>query len=131
MLSRSTDVQSWACRVMAKLGYDISNSVISDDAWRWFVTPAVGGLDAVVACYRSNAELKPALFPILEQFAKKHFADLFSTHLRSALPALSEFLFFVTDFLVRVISSHLWRVTPFSFLFYVAAVVVRCAECVC
>jgi hypothetical protein len=64
------------------------------------VTPASGGLDAVLACYRNNGGLRPALMTIVEQFARGHYVDLFFTHLRSALPALPEYLAFLAELTV-------------------------------
>lgn len=40
--------------------------------------------------------------PIIEQFGRKHFSDLFFTHLRSGLPAIEDYLSFVCEFLVRI-----------------------------
>ena len=97
-------------------GYEISNSSLAMDAWRWyvgcciiiiqmsliyfrFVSPANGGLDCIVEFARREGDVK-VISPIIEQFCKKHYNELFTTHLRSVLPKSSEYLAFIHELLV-------------------------------
>eukprot|EP00698_Gefionella_okellyi_P018549 TRINITY_DN5570_c0_g1_i1.p1 TRINITY_DN5570_c0_g1~~TRINITY_DN5570_c0_g1_i1.p1 ORF type:complete len:1254 (+),score=279.86 TRINITY_DN5570_c0_g1_i1:91-3852(+) len=106
LLSLSNDVAMMACRVLTGVGYEIASSVVYSDAWKWFITPVSGGLDAVIDCVRRSDEMKLTVFPIVEQFCKKHLHDLFSTHLRTALPKTAAYLVFIHELFLPLAESR-------------------------
>lgn len=98
------DVVVSACKCLSNVAYEIGSSSLNVEAWKWFIAPATGGLDSVVSAFKTNAELSAVLYPLLENFGRKHYPELFFTHLRSVLPSMAEYFAFVTEFLVRSVA---------------------------
>jgi hypothetical protein len=46
LVSYSTEVASWACRLMSKIGCEFSYLDLSSKGWDWFVDEEIGGIEA-------------------------------------------------------------------------------------
>lgn len=73
IVSHSTDVASWACRLMSKLGYEFSNVELASVAWDWFVDEKIGGLGICLEGASKHQDLLESITPIFIQFSRYNF----------------------------------------------------------
>lgn len=73
LVSYSTEVASWASRLMSKVGYEFNNLDLASRAWDWFVDEKVGGLKICLEAVNKHQDLLESIIPIFVQFAKYNF----------------------------------------------------------
>ena len=99
LISRSTDVASWACRCLSKMGYEFSNLDLASKAWDWFVDEANGGLKVALESVEKHQDLLESITPIFIQFSRYNFTELFTHYLKRAIQTDKDYMNTMNEFL--------------------------------
>eukprot|EP01135_Chromosphaera_perkinsii_P003378 Nk52_evm2s242 gene=Nk52_evmTU2s242 len=102
LYSECYDVVLWTCRILSRLAFDFY-SVYGDNglylhAWRWFASKR-GGMDGVIYAFRQHRDIKLAIYPVIDQFCRHHYKDLFSDVLRVKFENIELCLAFICEIL--------------------------------
>ncbi len=92
LYSKHAEVAAWACRLLAKMASELNAKGMSGMAWDWFVADN-GGLQGILHCANKNRELMGEnVVSALCQFGRYNFAELFTHHLKLAIPEAKEYM---------------------------------------
>lgn len=91
-LSQNEEVVSWCCRLFAKLAYDfVDAGEIIGVAWDWFKDENLGALETCISALKKHQYILDSMIPVLINFGKYNFAELFTHHVRKFTPILADY----------------------------------------
>ena len=73
LISNSSEVASWAWRLLSKIGYEFSNLDLASKAWDWFVDEKKGGMKTWIEGVKKHQDLLESFIPIFIQFSRYNF----------------------------------------------------------
>lgn len=98
LYSKNEEVAQWACKVIAKLAFELSDDVLSKEAWEWFVA-VNGGIFAFFACLEHFPDSVLYIVTALIQVGKDNLVELFTLEMRKVFEKAGEYLKAVSQIL--------------------------------
>jgi hypothetical protein len=92
MFSSNYEVTGWCCRLLSKIGYEMSNMGFLPYAWEWFVSGEEGGLDACIYAMRKHPDISESMVSVFTQFGKSNYMEMFTHHLRNLVKDKAKYI---------------------------------------
>ncbi|CAG9333687.1 unnamed protein product [Blepharisma stoltei] len=106
LISKEMEASQWTYRVYSKLCLELAENDSLKEAWNWFIN----GTSCIELCLKSLKRHGNAIFPNLVEFllqiGQQNYVELFTLHLRNAIPDSKEYLNLMNDFLPLLSESQ-------------------------
>ena len=106
LLSKSTEITSWGCRIISQLCYELANLELLAPAWEWF-TKENGGLNACILCIRRNVYMREGVASVMTQIARFNIVELLTVEVRKFIENTEELIDFLHNILSPLVESSL------------------------
>ena len=106
LLSKSSDVTSWGCRIISHLCYELANLEILAPAWEWFCKEN-GGFNSCILCLRRNCYMREGVVSVISQIARFNIAELLTVEVRKFIDNSNDLLDFIHNIFHPLFESSL------------------------
>ena len=106
LLSKSSEISSWGCRIISHLCYELANLELLAPAWEWFCKEN-GGFNACILCIRRNCYMREGVVSVLSQIARFNLAELLTVEVRKLIEDPAELLDFLHNIMNPLVESSL------------------------
>ena len=89
--SKSEEIAQWTCKIFAKLAFELSDTKLLEEVWRWF-TAENGGLFAFGNCIKTHSSIVLYILTALMQISRNNMTELFSFELKRVFTQPLEYL---------------------------------------
>lgn len=108
LLSKSSEVTSWGCRIISHLCYELANLELLAPAWEWFCKEN-GGLNACILCLKRNCYMREGIASVLSQISRFNLAELLTVEVRKFIGNPLELLEFIHNIVHPLVESSILK----------------------